>query len=217
MTSYFVFRMLVAFILGAAWYVADRWFGVGLYRRWHDMTSQHPMTGQPDRGLVYNRPAKARAFWAVVIASLVTLLSYFGGSFSPLLEMALWAAAVPAAFLGLLIGPRLYGLWQKRDTAFDAVDKWERGEVDISDGLKSRTVELGSRIKKSITSAPDEAAADPRPADASPAPPVRPLQPDGTAPSSPQQPAAPPPESAPADPQELVNRYLNRGRNDKNE
>lgn len=217
MTGYFVFRIVVAFVLGAGFYIVDRSVGVRLYRLWYNMTHEHRLPDEVVRGFVANRRVKIRVFWAVMLATFVTVLSFFNGPFYPLLEISLWAAAALAALIGVLIGPRLFALWQKRDNAFDAVDKWERGEVDLSDELKARTAEFGARLSRKETPSPQTGAAKPPSPDewtssseivSSPLPPApRPVS---------EPPTAPPPDSIETqDPQQLVDRYLNRGETDK--
>lgn len=213
-TAYFIFRVIVAFVLAAVAYVADRRLGTGLYRWWYNMTHEHPMEGESTRGLLYNQPSKVRATWAVVIATLVTVLSFLNGSFYPLLELGLWAASVPAAFAGLLVGPRLHGLWLKRDRAFHAVDRWERGELDLSDELKARTAELGEKLKGAVRSLPDERepGGGARETESAPRSDADGEQGVSGTPAAPEGGAL-----ETADPQELVNRYVRRAQGGQSE
>jgi hypothetical protein len=197
MTAYVVFRLLVALALGAVWYIADRRFGGRWYRWWYDMTHEHPMKTDSLQGFVHGRPTKVRAFWAVLLSTFITLLTYLDGEFRPLQELGFWAITVPAAFLGLLAGPYINGLWQKRDTAFDAMDKWERGEIDISGELKQKGSEIGEKLRETIATTAKSvgiASGDKKPEER---PPIeKEITPEQTAP--------------PSNPEELVNKYLRR-------
>jgi hypothetical protein len=160
------------------------------------------MQADVTQGYVHGRSTKVRAFWAVIIATVIAVFAYFGGEFQPLQEIGFWAAGILAAFLGLLVGPFINGIWQRRDKAFDTMDKWERGEISIADELKQKSSEIGEKVRETLadTAKSVRAAAG---EESSEAPSPRPKD------------AQPPAE--PENPEELVNKYLRRtqGSDDK--
>ena len=147
MKSYIVFRILVALLLGIVAYVVDRRRGARLYRWWYGMTHEFPLSPEVLRGYICSQPAKKRALVAVVLASAVTVLTVLFTKVEPLHELVVWLASIPALFVGFLLGPSVNRLWQKRDDVFGAVDQWEKGEIDLSAKLKTRSAGIGSRMR----------------------------------------------------------------------
>lgn len=151
MSAYITFRIILGILLGIASYSLDRRFGLGWYKWWYDMTHEHPQPATEERGFVYNKPTRVKAFAALVLSSIVSVVSVYTAASNPLAELVLWVVTMPAIVIGLLIGPHFYKIWQKRDKVFDTVDKWERGEVDLSDELKARTAELTENVRATLT------------------------------------------------------------------
>ena len=157
MTAYISFRIILGILIGIAFYSLDRRFGVGSYKWWYDMTHEHPLATAEQRGFVYNKPTRVKAFAALVLSSVVSVVSVYTAASNPLAELVLWVVTIPAIVIGLLIGPHFYKIWQKRDKVFDTVDKWERGEVDLSDELKARTAELTESVRATLTGEKEKA------------------------------------------------------------
>ena len=146
MTSYVVFRIMLAILAGAVAYVLDRRWGAGLYAWWYRMTHSKPLPDGVMRGYIFGQPAKVRATAATVLSTIVTALCIMFANVNALTELFMWVAGIPSLFVGFLLGPLSDRLWRRRDSMFDAVDKWEQGEVDLSREVKERTTSLGGRL-----------------------------------------------------------------------
>jgi hypothetical protein len=188
MTAYISFRVILGVLLGTAAYSLDRRFGVGWYQWWYGMTHEHPLPAEEQRGSLFNRPTRVKAFAALVLSSIVSVISVYTASSTALAELVLWVVTIPAMMIGFIIGPRFYGLWQRRDKVFDAVDKWERGEIDLSDELKARATEMTESVRTSVGAKPK---AEPAP----PPPPAAEQKPQGQ-------------EVTPEQAEEMMNRFI---------
>lgn len=187
MAAYVSFRIALCIILGAVWYVIDRKFGVRWYKWWHDMTHEQPLPPEAARGFIFNKPTKVKAFAALVLSSFISVLSVYFADEKPLIELVLWFVAIPATMIGFLLGPRIFPVWQKRDAIFDSVDKWERGEIDLTDKLKTKTAEIGASVKEEFSEAVEKSRAK-KPTEPTPPPPA--------------------PETSRADAEEMMNKFI---------
>lgn len=158
MTAYISFRIILGILIGIAFYSLDRRFGVGSYKWWYDMTHENPLPEGEKRGFVFNKPTRVKAFAALVLSSIVSVISVYTAASNPLAELVLWVVAIPATMIGFIIGPHFYKIWQKRDKVFDTVDKWERGEIDLSDELKERAGDVAESVRDVITGDKPKAA-----------------------------------------------------------
>jgi hypothetical protein len=188
MTAYISFRIILGVLLGIATYSLDRRFGVRSYRWWYDMTHEQPLAEPMQHGFVFNKPTRVKAFVALVLSSIVSVISVYTAASNPLAELVLWVVTIPAMMIGFVIGPHFYKLWQKRDKVFDTVDKWERGEIDLSDELKAKSAEITDSVRATVSG--------PKPKTAQPA-----AQPPVTAAETPQQ------EISREQAEEMVNRF----------
>jgi hypothetical protein len=196
MTGYIIFRVIIALVSGWILYMLDRAFGTGLYRWWYGMTHEHPMPAGEARGFIHGRTTRSRVFWATVLSSLLTLVAVMDGSYNALLELLLWLVSIPVAVAAFIIGPRFHSVWGRRETVYTAVDKWERGEIDLTDQMKIKGSEIAAGVRQTVTETVDHVSqALPKRAESKPA-------------------AAPPPEPVASepevDPQERVNRFIKR-------
>jgi len=197
MTAYIIFRLILALFLGAVWYMLDRRFGTGWYRWWYGMTHEHPLPADQHRGFIHNRSTKTRVFFAVLLSCVISVIAIMYGDTNSLMELALWLLSIPTVVAAFIIGPRAYALWGKRDNVYDTVDKWERGEIDITNELKSKGSEIAAGVRESVTSTVEHISQS-LPRNQEPVPP----------PKVEAEPVLPEPE---IDPQERVNRFINRG------
>jgi len=188
MTSYIVFRILVALLIAAVVYMADTRLGAGLYRWWYSMTHEHPLPTGKECGFIFNRNTGARVVVGTILSSIITLLACMDGEFNALAELVLWLVSIPVIVGTFMAGRRFDGLWSGRTKVFTAVDKWERGEIDLSDELKNKSAEVAARVKQTVAAK----RAEPEAVDAAAAPPPATAEPE-------------------PDPQELVDRFLKRG------
>ncbi len=196
MIPYTIFRLIIALALGAIFYILDRQGGTGFYRWWYGMTHEHPLPQGIHKGFVHNNATKNRVIWATILSSAITMPAIIYGQHNALLELALWLVSIPVIIGAFMLGPRVSKLWGKRDDMYTAVDNWERGDAVQTGQVKSETKQPNLQIDSNT-----------RPADPS-------------AEERQRQEYIPPPEDAvaapkaesPTDPQELVNRFINRGK-----
>ncbi len=199
MIPYTIFRVIVALVAGAIFYIIDRRGGTGLYRWWYGMTHEHPLPGHVHRGFVYNRNTRNRVVAATILSSLIAIPALMYGGHNALLELGLWLLSIPVIVGAFMVGPRIAALWGKRDDVYNAVDKWERGEAEPA-------------AEARLSSAPS--ATGPDPATGAGAGTAATTAAHGTSHTvePPDEPTTEVPHPEPeSDPQELVNRFINRG------
>lgn len=189
MIPYSIFRLIIALVLGAVFYIVDRQGGTSLYRWWYGMTHEHPLPADINRGLVHNRGTKFRVIWATILASIIAIPAITYSQHNALLELALWIISIPAIVGAFMLGPRAWALWGKRDNVYTAVDRWEQG-----DEKQGQAVEMDSD----------------KPADYRPE--IQQLHQEEPEQKTEKAEASELKLKDPEDPQELVNKFINRGK-----
>ncbi len=164
MTPYVVFRIIVFLLLGAVWYNLDRAYCTRLYRWWYGMTHEHPLPPGTERGFIYGQATRARALAALLLSTLISVIAFGTAHANSLAELLIWASGIPILVIGFFLGPNVYELWRRKEKVFDAVDKVERGDVDLSDELKDRSVRLGDRVKAAFARLRERLRPSPPPA-----------------------------------------------------
>jgi len=126
-------------ILGAFWYVLDRRYGVGVYRKWYRLTHENPLPDNVSRGFVYNRKTRHKALMATILSTIQSVIAVASIEQPNLLvELILWIVEVPMTLLGFAIGPWVYRLWKRRDEMFDAIDDLESGDKGVGEMFKKK-------------------------------------------------------------------------------
>lgn len=197
MTAYVIFRLMVALVLGTIVYIIDYRFGAPLNRWWYGMTHEHPLPPGDRRGFLHGRTTRSRVVCATLVSGFVSILGIIYADYNPLAELLLWLLSIPVFVAAFMIGPRTSALWGKREGVYEAVDKWERGEIDLTDQIKTRSSEIAAGVRNTLSETLEHAGhALPGNAEK-------------------QQPEADEPKVSSVEPtenpQELVNRFLKRG------
>ncbi len=106
-------------LIGAHAYVTDRKIGVKIYAKIHKWSTPPGTPQGPERGLIYNRSNQVRWGWATVIATVNAAI------------MIGWRHE----------DPRM----ERRKKMFEALDRVESGEIDVTDELhKAATEKIGA-------------------------------------------------------------------------
>ena len=138
--SFFIVSWLILFLfVGAIWYVLDRRLGQGIYRWWYGMTHAEPLDAEIERGFIFGQPAKVRFSVAIslsLIQSVIVLLTTEDAKW--LVELFTFVFEVPVMMFGFYLGPRLNGIWERKEKIFETMDKMESGDYSITGSVKQK-------------------------------------------------------------------------------
>lgn len=123
-------------VFGVFWYILDRSKGVAWYRVWHKWTHREPLAEDVIQGFIFNRKTRVKLTAATIISTIQSIIAVvFGSDINLLAEFLLWIFEVPATMIGMGLGSLLFPLWSRKDKAFNLLDRFERGEVDVGDSV----------------------------------------------------------------------------------
>ena len=160
--------LIVFIIVGGVLYFFDEKYGVSLYTSWWKFTHKEPLSEESITGFICGRLTRERVFPALAVTALVCfLLSHLG-------EHDFVTLALKGFFLifpGLLLGFALAGLIRKNpkfnpkvEAVLNAVDRVERGEVNVSEVIKdvaSNVRDMGEKAVDAVTSVVQPPHAEP--------------------------------------------------------
>ncbi|MFN8390683.1 MAG: hypothetical protein U0136_10370 [Bdellovibrionota bacterium] len=189
--SFFLSWFLVLTLVGAGLYVFDRIKGVKIYRWWYDMTHEHPLPADVEKGFLYNRKSQSRFALAIVLSLVQSAIALFHEASTLPQELLSMLIEIPCLMFGFYLGPTLYRVWARREKVFETVDQIESGKISIQNEVKEMSQSALAKIKSAVaTEKPEEPAGGPKPLEA-------PLPPE-------------PEEEPEPDPKALMDKYLNR-------
>lgn len=197
--SYLLSMVAVFFFWGAVWYNIDMAFGVPVNRWWYNVTHKEPLPAGTERGFLYRRRTKVKAFWATLFSTAQTLaVMYYSDQINILIELFAWALQVPCMIFGMQILGRPFGRWwSKRDEFFNQLDRLEAGETTLGDEAHRLATRVAERVRSRDKTGEDAAT----------------TRQESAPPASAPVPAAPPEEKTEEpepDAAELIRKYTDR-------
>lgn len=194
-TATYLIPWLLGFVLvGAAIHIADRRYGVPLYRWWYNRSRETKMPESEEMGFIYRRSRKRQRYATYIISGLQSTYVVWTKGVDPMLEIVAFVFEAEIMIIGFWVGNKLYKYLEMRDRLDDGLDNREGIEsVNISfagigvffAGLPSRVLGWKNAADAATTQAPR-------------APEIKPVE---------AQPAAP---DAPDDPRSALDRYTRR-------
>jgi len=96
----FILILLIGFAAGVGIYYIDMKKGSRLYRWWYNLTHQHPLAKEVDKGFIHSRSFRQKMVIAIIVGIIELVIAYLVGSFH-IIHDTITAASL---FVGLLAG-----------------------------------------------------------------------------------------------------------------
>ena len=127
-TMVYSITWLLAYVVGGIiWYIVDRQYLTGFFRRVYNLTHEVPLADAEVRGIIHGQKAARLFVWAALISTVqsVGLFFFTGFHSNPFVELVLWFLEIPAMVIGFYCGQLLFPLWQQRAKVYNTLDKLE--------------------------------------------------------------------------------------------
>ncbi|MBI4862296.1 MAG: hypothetical protein HY815_18865 [Candidatus Riflebacteria bacterium] len=153
---------LVAYLgVGAAAYLADRRWGVGIRRFFVDLVSAHPQDVR--QGFIAGRSRRVWLAWSLIVACGTGLVAVVAGLVSLPAQVVLTLAATLACFMGMHLGPVLgFGVTAIGE-GLDKVDQLEAKVKEAGPAVIGSAVDRGKQLTAAVVEKLTASDAPPEP------------------------------------------------------
>ena len=136
----FILIALLGFAAGVAIYYFDMKKGSRLYRWWYNLTHQHPLEEDVDKGFVHSRSFRQKLIIALIIAVVELVIAYLVGGFHIIHDFITAASIFSGLLAGFVAGPlALSKLPGGLKTAKQIINKAEELEAKYIDDSGEKT------------------------------------------------------------------------------
>lgn len=159
----FLFKVSCFMLVGGIFYVIDDLLGTAVRAAWHNVTHKEKLPVGVKQGFIEGKLTSER-FWPIIIVATIGFLplkGYFAVTFAG--KVGIYLVAVLGTTLGFIAGPWFRRIYGKKDKALDVIDRFEKGEIDLTEGAKelaNKVSSSASGIAASATQAVSEAFSD---------------------------------------------------------
>ncbi len=144
--SAFLFRMIMFVIGGWLFYMFDRRFGKRWYRRWYDLSHEHPLGLDVSQGFVSGRSGKTKCQMAFLVSAIFTVAFALSVHDTGLSWFFTFVFGMMVIIFSFMTAPLIHNLWGKREAVYETIDRMESGELNPADNLRETGRKISSRV-----------------------------------------------------------------------